>query len=249
VKEDVLKQEYYHALGEDYWWLAGNYDLVYRLLDFYLPPRRDASRLILDVGSGPGTMLNRLKRFGTAIGLDYSLGALNFCRQKGHLMLVAGDLHRLPLKSNTVDCVTAIEVLEHIEDDRAAIEEMHRVCRERGIVVIMAPAFNFLWGSHDEWNEHKRRYTLSQLKALVITAGFKPIRISYYRAIYFLPLLVFRRLKALLCRPCGASTNDFIGLPSALNKLLRWQIASESHLLKKTSLPIGVSVVCVAQKT
>jgi len=60
------------------------------------------------------------------------------------------------LKQKHFDLVFALDVIEHVDDDKTSVNEMYRVCKSNGNVFITVPAFMSLWSEHDEVNQHKR---------------------------------------------------------------------------------------------
>ncbi|MEE8154579.1 MAG: methyltransferase domain-containing protein, partial [Phycisphaerales bacterium] len=110
---------------------------------------------ILDVGCGPGLLMDRLKDSGVVIGVDFSAVAVAQCRDKGH-EAVQAPVESLPFPDAAFHTVVAIEVLEHVDDLDAALSEIHRVAREQ-IIITVPP--NMASSSHkqvwplEQWQE------------------------------------------------------------------------------------------------
>ena len=113
---------------------------------------------ILDVGCGTGANLEMLANFGKPEGVDVSDDALEFCRQKG-LKVHKGLAEKLPFEHESFDLVTALDVVEHLDDDIAGLKEMNRVMKNSGRALIFVPAFMWLWGVQDDVSNHRIRYT------------------------------------------------------------------------------------------
>ncbi|HXQ22403.1 MAG TPA: class I SAM-dependent methyltransferase [Candidatus Acidoferrales bacterium] len=246
---EIEHQARYHEVGNSYWWLAGKYEIIMDLIGRAVPPRNDLA--VLDAGCGPGNMLDRLSSRGTVTGSDLSSPALRFCRSRGYTRVTLSRLDTLALKAQSFDLVTAIDVLEHIPDDAAGLREIHRVLRPGGTVVITVPAFQVLWGDHDDIYGHYRRYRVSQMAALMAACGFEVIKLSYFQPLYFVPLLLFRRWKKLTRgdgdRPIE-QRDDFVAIPPWLNGVLTRLMVAEKYVLRRFAFPFGVTLVCIGRK-
>ena len=157
MKDSLATQVRYHAHGAGYFWLTSHNEIVERTLTCYLRALagdNGGRPRILDLGCGPGWTLERLRHLGEAYGVEYSMAALGFARQRGLARLVAGDGLAVPFASAAFDCVVAVEVLEHFEDDAALVQEAWRVLRPGGLLLVTVPAFMTLWRSHDELYGH-----------------------------------------------------------------------------------------------
>jgi SAM-dependent methyltransferase len=200
---------------------------------------------ILDVGCGTGANLELLGRFGEAEGVDVSEEALAFCRARGLERVRHGAAEKLPYEDGAFDLVTALDVVEHLDDDVAGLREMRRVLRKGGRALLFVPAFMFLWGVQDDVSNHRRRYTLSGLRRVVQEAGFEVERATYANISFFAPILAGRLLmRATGLRP-ASENNINIG---ALNGLLGRVLGAESSLLRHLNFPFGVSALCVARR-
>ncbi|MCW5937360.1 MAG: methyltransferase domain-containing protein [Fimbriimonadaceae bacterium] len=230
-------------LEEGYWWFVGRRRLARRLLHA-ANPRPDR---VLDLGCGTGAGLAELSESVVSVGLDPWPPALGYCRRRGLSRLVRGDGSALPFASGSFDGVVALDVYEHIRDDRAALAETWRVLRPGGVVVLSVPAFRFLWGPHDVALHHFRRYRASEVRARLEGAGFQVERLSY--AVFFLfPLVLASRVLERF-RP-GPPRASLPPVPKALNRVLARHLEYEARLTveKGLRLPWGSSVVAVGRK-
>ncbi len=227
----------------DYWWFVGRRRLVMRLLESHL---KLGSGWLLDAGCGTGALLSELQqRASHVVGLDLEPLALRYARQRGEFALVQARLEALPFRSDTFDAITALDVLEHLPDDRPALRELRRVLKPDGVLIITVPAYRFLWSKHDIALHHYRRYTARELRARLHEAGFEVRKLSYAVSLLFVPILLFRWLDRLRRTPPVAT------LVPVGKRLNRWLIQLqdwESRLLQRVNLPFGVSLVAVACK-
>ena len=243
---DRDKQQRFHLLGHDYWWLKGKYNIVDYFIRFINRADTETTSVLCDVGCGPGNMLGYLSQYGQVFGCDSSLEPLAVCRERQYLNVVQGDICNLPLHSNSFDTITAVDVVEHIEDDEAALRELYRVTKAGGCCVITVPAFELLWGQHDELYGHVRRYRVPDLRSKLELVGFSIIKITYIQSLFFLPLLIFRYAKRLLLKEGGP--DDFVKFPPFLNSMMTSVITAEAVVLKRVNLPVGVGILAIAKK-
>lgn len=233
-----------HELESHYWWFVARRRLALSLLRRFLPASPAPAR-ILDLGCGTGAVLQELTAFSHPIGLDMSPLALEFCRGRGLSRLAIGRGETLPLQNSSVDAVIALDVFEHIEDDRSAFAEAARVLRPGGVLVLSVPAFRSLWGPHDVALMHFRRYRKSEIRRLLTSSGLKPRKLSY--AIFLLFPLV-ATIRFFEKRKPGEAKASLPALPSWMNRSLIGLQGFEGALVRGGSLPWGSSVVAVAEK-
>ena len=242
-----MEQHTYSIMYEvegTHWWFAGRRRIISSFVE-EICREMDVDRpRILDVGCGTGANLELLGRFGEAEGVDVSEDALAFCRARGLQNVRHGEAEKLPYQDGTFDLVTALDVVEHLDDDVAGLREMRRVLRKNGRALLFVPAFMFLWGVQDDVSNHRRRYTLSGLRRVVREAGFEVERATYANISFFAPILAGRILmRAVGLRP-ASENNINIG---ALNGVLGRVLGAESSILRHVNFPFGVSALCVAR--
>ena len=151
-----MEQHYYaeyRAVEDRHWWFLGRRAILLGLLDRHVPVGDPAKR-VLDVGCGTGAMLQQLDRYGTVDGVDADEDAVRFCKGRGLDSVRLLENGSLPFDSGTFDLVTALDVIEHIDDDSAMLAEIHRVLRPGGTFLVTVPAFQSLWGPQDEISHH-----------------------------------------------------------------------------------------------
>jgi len=231
-----------------HWWFAGRRRILESFVrtivaDLNLDGR---SPRILDVGCGTGANLEMLAQFGRAEGVDVSEDALAFCRARSLSQVKLGAAEQLPYPDASFDLVTALDVVEHLDDDLAGLSEMRRVLRPGGRALLFVPAFMWLWGVQDDVSHHRRRYTRPQLAERVRDAGFAVERATYANVTFFAPILAGR----LLMRATGArpASENNINV-SALNGVLGRLFGAERFWLRRgLNFPFGVSALCVARR-
>lgn len=234
-----------YKLETFYWWFVARRDL----LEWFVKEivKEFDRPALLDVGCGTGINFSVLSRYGETFSSDAAEEALRFSKSRGATGLVRSDLESLPFGVSTFDVVTALDVLEHVDDDLSAIGELLRVVKTSGVLVITVPAYGFLWSEHDEALHHRRRYAASELRNKLTNAGFEVERISYYITFLFFPILFMRFAQSVSKKSIHAKTSHII-LPRWLNSLLIGILAFERLLLRWMNFPFGVSIVCLARK-
>jgi SAM-dependent methyltransferase len=234
-----------YEVEETHWWFVGRRRIIRYFVEEICRGFKGHRPRILDVGCGTGANLELLNRYGDAEGVDVSPDALAFCRARGLQNVRHGAAERLPYEDGSFDLVTALDVVEHLDDDVGGLREMRRVLKKGGRALLFVPAFMFLWGVQDDVSNHRRRYTLNGLRRSVRAAGFEVERATYANISFFAPILLGRLLmRATGLRP-ASENNINVG---ALNGLLGRVLGAESSLLRRVNLPFGVSALCVARR-
>ena len=203
---------------------------------------------VLDFGCGSGLFVTELEEHGyQAYGLDISEEAVKFGILQGRKNLDVIDAHKINFPDNTFDAIFGMAVLEHLEDESWALKEIERVLKPGGAVILMVPAYMFLWGVQDEVAHHYRRYTKrSLLKKLKESTSLKEEKSSYFNTFLFLPIAGLR----LVSRTFGIQgrESDFDINNPFLNKFFFSIFNAERKLLAHITFPFGVSVLAVMKK-
>ncbi|MDQ7029728.1 MAG: class I SAM-dependent methyltransferase [Ardenticatenia bacterium] len=240
-------------IAEDgHWWFAGRTRALRAVLEPYLPSRE---LLILDVGSGAGNMYHHLSRYGYVIGVENHPNPVRVGRARGYDIRQA-DARALPFADNTFDVVTALDVIEHNEDDVAILQEAHRVLKPGGLMLISVPAFQWLWSFNDELNAHVRRYTRDELEQKLLQVGLRAVRQTYNNFLIF-PVAVLTILFSRLRPPKALKSHyfeddayqvDMVPTHPLVNAILMGVGWAESHLLRRVDLPLGTGLIALARK-
>lgn len=231
-------------IQKKHWWFVIKKRIVLDMIDRYLNKNGDIK--VMDIGCGSGLMLNALENVGETFGMDMSDDAINFSKEIFSGNVEKGFLpNQIPYDENFFSLITALDVIEHLDQDVDSLKAINAHLVSGGKAVITVPAYMFLWSKFDELNEHKRRYTLTELNTKLVQAGFTVEKISYYNTLLFPIVFVVRMLNNALGRD-GASDVD---MPNAtLNLILEKIFGIEKYLLRFINLPFGVSILAVARK-
>jgi SAM-dependent methyltransferase len=246
LPQEMMRHTYpiLYQVEESHWWYRGRRRIIASFVERICRNFKDRRPHILDVGCGTGANLILLSKFGDAEGVDVSPDALDFCRQRGLEKVRLGAAEDLPYEAGTFDLVTALDVVEHMDDDLAGLREMRRVLKPDGRILLFVPTFMFLWGVQDEVSNHRRRYRLPDLRRVVEEAGFEIERTTYANITFFAPILLVRKLMRLT--GIRTDTENSINVP-AFNRLFGHVLGAESAVLRYLNFPFGVSGLCVAR--
>lgn len=230
------------AVEERHWWYEARRRIVAGVLDgLHLPP--DAR--LLDAGCGSGGSFALLARYGEVKAFEPFEWAREAARARGLAVVEEGSLPGgVPFAGERFDCITLLDVLEHVEEDVAAVAALRARLAPGGRLVLTVPALPSLWSRHDEINHHFRRYTRASLRRVLEAAGCRVAYLGYFNTL-LLPAVVAVRL---LGRVAGdAAGHDVQPVAPALNRLLLTVFSAERHLVPRWHLPVGLSLLAVAE--
>jgi len=233
-----------HGFEDFYWWHVGRREVVKDVLGRILKQKKNS---ILEIGCGTGGNGKTLSKFGEVIGIDSSEEAVRFCEGKGFREVVLGRGEQTSFPSEHFDLVIALDVFEHMENDEAAFRESLRILKKGGYLFLTVPAYQFLWSEHDDALDHKRRYTVSQLRSKIQIAGFEIVKLSYLVTFLFLPIVLYRLGKELLGQRDKKRTS-YVIVPAWINNFFVVLLRFESSMLKYIDFPFGTSIICIARK-
>lgn len=228
---------------ERHWWFCARRQILTRILEQLALPR---NARILEIGSGTGGNLAMLQQFGTVAALEMDATARALAQQKlgdGCDIRAGYCPDAMPFEGERFDLICLFDVLEHIPDDRGTLAALPALLAPGGRVIISVPAHRWLWGPHDDYLHHQRRYSATEFKQKLTQAGFEIQKFSYFNTLLF-PLAALVRLKERLSGSQQATGGQIPTAP--LNGLLKQVFALERFLLPRTNLPFGVSLLAVA---
>ena len=224
------------------WWYRARREILADYLTRYarLP---DKAR-ILEIGCGTGHNLPMLARFGEVEAIEIDPAAREIASERLGRPVGAAPLPALrDVPREAFDLVAVLDVVEHIEDDVAALQAMKALLRPGGKVLIAVPAHQWMWSAHDEVNHHHRRYSKKALAAAIGKAGLRPTRLTYFNSLLF-PLAAAARVAG---RLTGRDDSDDSPPPPAINKLFETIFRWERHMVGRVPMSPGVSIVTLAE--
>ncbi len=240
-------------LEDSYWWFVGRHHLVLTFLKEKFGGRTDLK--ILDIGCGTGAMSRKLEPFGEVTSADFSPLALDFCRRRDLSNVCQADAMNLPFEDASFDVIVALDILEHLPDDAAALNHFRRVLKPGGYVIATVPAYQSLWSSHDVALMHYRRYVAREMRDRFVAAGLTITRLSYAMTLLYPLVWIVRRVSILKNKRGGAADDpeaapkaSLVAVPGFVNRMLIGLLALENQMIRRVRLPFGLSVFCLAQK-
>jgi SAM-dependent methyltransferase len=242
-------KEYYH-LERSNWWFTARLEILKSQIEVLFPNQNNLK--ILNIGVATGATSVMLEKFGNVKSIEYDEVCFNFVKQNLKIDIEQGTILDLKFAGNSFDLVCAFDVIEHVENDQLAVNEMIRVCKSKGFVFVTVPAFMDLWSKHDEINYHFKRYTNKTLIPLFpFSQGSVHYR-SYFNTLLFIPIYLVRfisnKFPNLFKRDGSGSDHSMFEL-GFLNKVLYSIFFAENRLLKRfIKLPFGVSLMLSFKK-
>jgi ubiquinone/menaquinone biosynthesis C-methylase UbiE len=165
--------------------------------------------------------------------------------------LLQFDLRHSPLPDHCLDAISCINVLEHIDDDRAALKEIYRILKPGGIAHIEVPAVPSCYDIYDEYLMHHRRYKMSELSKLVSDLHFQVLKKTHLGFFLFPAFyLIKRNNKKLFSHSPELKYEKIKKMMNQTNSssLMKIVMKIETLLGRVISFPIGIRCVLVLRK-
>ncbi|HEU5483093.1 MAG TPA: class I SAM-dependent methyltransferase [Sphingomicrobium sp.] len=231
-------------LDELHWWYRARREVLQALIErtIQLP----AHARLLEVGCGTGHNLSMLRRFGEVDATEIDPAAREIAEKRlGHRVSAARLPELAGIEQGHYDLVAALDVVEHIDDDRAAVAGLARRLRPGGRLLLTIPAHQWMWSAHDDLNHHKRRYSKGSLTRLIKDSPLRLDSIGYFNSFLF-PLAIGARMAS---KVTGGGDGDDKLPPKPLNYVFERCFAAERLVIGKVPLPPGLSLFAVASAT
>lgn len=227
-------------LDSRHWWYRARRDILAALIRRKIALPKDAR--ILEIGCGTGHNLAMLGAFGTVDGIEIDDAARAVASQRLGREIGKAPLPELTgIEDGRYDLVAILDVLEHVEDDCAALASIARKLKPGGRILITVPAHPWMWSAHDVVNHHHRRYTRATLRKVIGDAGLKLHLLSWFNSLLF-PLAAAARLVG---RITGKEDSDDALPPGPVNALFETLFGLERHAIGRLPFPPGVSLVAI----
>jgi SAM-dependent methyltransferase len=229
-----------------HWWFRGRRAIADRFIGQIAGGRK---LKILEIGAGTGGNLRMLEKYGDLTAVEMVDAARRLAMEKTGKEIVSGFLPAgIPDIGRDFDLICMFDVLEHVEDDRAALRKIYELLKPGGYFVMTVPAYQWMWSRHDEYLHHFRRYTRPVLAKKLGQAGFSMQRASYTNMLLFPAALIVRFMDK-LTKKGGADASTGSKLPPApANGVLAALYSFEARLLRIGDLPFGLGLIATCRK-
>lgn len=231
------------AVEDRHWWFQSLRALSNQMLKAHALTEGN----MLDVGCGTGGWLSTAPPGLRKTGVDFNPLAIELFAARGVAPVARATAMALPFSDETFDVVTCLDVLYHraVVDDAAAAQELARVLKPGGVLLITLPAYKWLWSSHDTHVHSERRYLRGEVIKLIEGAGCSCLRATYWNTLLF-PLAVAARVAGKL-RPSNEAS-DVSAVPAPINGAFKVALGVERALIKAVPMPFGLSIMGVGKK-
>ena len=250
-ENEGFREDYFAELAalepSSFWFRARN-ELILWAIGKYFPE----ARRIMEIGSGTGFVLSGIRSAFPAVELHgseiFSAGLAFAAPRVPSATLYQMDARHIPFREH-FDVIGAFDVLEHIDDDASALDEIGKAVVAGGGFIASVPQHPALWSPQDDHAFHVRRYTSRELRRKATAAGFEVVRMTSFVSL-LLPMLFLSRARMPKDQP-GAAVDAMGDLrqPRAVNIALGAVMALERTLIRAgLSFPAGGSLLMVCRK-
>jgi SAM-dependent methyltransferase len=225
-----------------HWWFVARRCILSSIINQLGLP---SNSKILEVGCGTGGNLDMLARYGEVSALEMDSNARSIALKKTNNIydIRAGVCpDEIGFHEQSFDLICMFDVLEHIERDIETLVAMKKLLKKNGYIILTVPAYQWLYGVHDVFLHHIRRYSAIQLREKIVNAGINPLKISYFNTFLF-PIAVIVRIKDRLLGNVSVSGTNVP--PLFINTILVTIFSIERFILKRFNLPFGISLLCI----
>ena len=227
-------QNYNTLYNQHWWWRAREHAVLSEISQLNLKPKSE----ILDFGCGNALFFPKLSQFGSVVGIETDASLLTETPYRS-------QIYTSPIESQEYanlrfDLIVSLDVLEHIENDRAALLALSRLLKPRGVILLTAPSSMKLWDEHDEQNLHFRRYT-EQSFLKIVPNNLEVLKIRSFNHWTYIP----KRLVSLINKNRKKKFNQATIPPEWLNRGLINISKIDYHIGSLIQIPFGSSILMI----
>jgi len=238
---DRIVYERMAAHDTTHWWYRARREILSDYLTRFGDIPEGAR--ILEIGCGTGHNLPMLAQFGEIDAIEIDETAAAKASERLGKKVGSSPLPELEgVQPGSYDLVAVLDVVEHVEDDVAALKAIATALKPGGKILITVPAHQWMWSAHDVVNHHKRRYSKGTLTGALGKAGLKWRKLRWFNSLLF-PVAVAARFAGKLM---GKDDSDDSPPPKPLNSAFETIFGLERHLLGRVPMPPGLSIIVLA---
>jgi SAM-dependent methyltransferase len=231
-----------HRAEDRHWWYQGRRRVLEQAIARLGLPTQAR---ILDAGCGSGRNMVDLAHHGIVTGVELSSTSVQLARERNSGEVLEGSVMDMPLDDHSFDLTVSLDVIEHLEDYVGALQELRRVTKPGGALLVTVPAYQWLWSGHDEVNHHHRRYNRRTLLAAAREGGWQ-LESSTHFNFLLLPVAILLRGLERFKPSTTKSSLDLWVPPTPLNWVLRQPLNLEAGVIGRGgSIPAGLSLLAV----
>lgn len=227
------------------WW-AARARLAISLLkaEGFAPPAT-----LIDVGCGWGVNLQALEAAGyQVVGLDASREILTLIDDPRRRLIQADLTQPFPETHGRYAGGLMLDVLEHLDDDRAALQRVAPLIEPGGTLIVSVPALPELFSEYDEMQGHRRRYTRDALQRAFEDSGFS-VKAMHWWGAWMVPILKVMRKRGANQQSPPKTYSHYLRIPPwPVPWLMRGFYDIEAMQPVLSRLPIGTSLIAVAKR-
>lgn len=249
---DDLTEFHENVAGENYFIdKASRNHTIYQLKTALKQASKPA---ILEVGCSSGFMLHEIRTaFPQAVlmGSDIVYKPLLKLAERLPIPLLRFDMVQCPLPNNCLDAIIMLNVLEHIEDDLTALQQVYRVLKPGGIFIIEVPAGPHLYDVHDKFCMHFRRYSRFSLSQLLKQTGFSLLKTSHLGSFFYPGFWLAKQKNKRFLTASEALQYQAVEKSiqrTGKSKILAWIMELELLLGRFVSYPFGIRCLVTCSK-
>jgi len=223
-----------------HWWFKARREILNKQIKKYSTKKKMS---ILDFGSGSGTNINMLSKYGEVDVYEKDNKTTNYLKKKFTRNGI--KIIKKCFSKKKYDLILAADVIEHIKNDKKIINNLNKILKKNGLIVVTVPAYQFLFSKKDQALKHFRRYNRNSLKKL-FNSNFKTLKISYYNSLLFIPIAIaiifFKLINRQFVDEVEVKPNN------TLNYILYFIFKFEKFILKYFNFPFGISIISIFKK-
>ena len=223
-----------------HWWFKARREILNKQIKKYSTKKKMS---ILDFGSGSGTNIYMLSKYGEVDVYEKDNKTTNFLKKKFTKNGI--KIIKKCFSKKKYDLILAADVIEHIKNDKKIINNLNKILKKNGLIIVTVPAYQFLFSKKDQALKHFRRYNLNGLKKL-FNSDFKTLKISYYNSLLFIPIAIaiifFKLINRQFVNEVEVKPNNI------LNYILYSIFKFEKFILKYFNFPFGISIISIFKK-